>query len=290
MKSDLFETPGAYRVGDFEVCAVSEGQMTVPLTPNFMPEVPIDAAKDALTQASLPGDKITTTFNPLLLRRSGALTLIDTGFGPDAALKPGSSVGFLVSNLAAHGISPGDVGLVVISHCHPDHVGGLIGATGPIFPNAEIAVPRVEWDFWTSDAEKSRAPAGRMTELFAMNQRVLSGLGDRVRLYDWETDVTPGLRAVGTPGHSIGHTSFLLQSGSEQVFVQSDLTSLEALFVRHPDWSAFFDQDPALAVSTRRRIYDMLSTERLRMQGFHHPLPGPNYVEKHRDGYVLVPA
>ncbi len=290
MSGDLFQTKGAYRVGDFEVCAVSDGQFTVPLTQAFMPEVPLETVREALEQASLPTEKFTTTFNPLLVRRGGSLTLIDTGFGPDAAQRSGSTMGFLVSNLAAFGISPKDINVVIISHCHPDHVGGLVGADGLIFPNAEIAVPRIEWDFWTNDAEKAKASPGRMTELFAMNQRVLSAIREKNRIYDWGKEVLPGLEAIGTPGHSIGHTSFLIQSGGDQVFIQSDLTSLEALFVRHPEWTAFFDQDPALAVSTRKRIYDMLATEHLRVQGFHHPGPGLNCVEKHGTGYVLVPA
>jgi glyoxylase-like metal-dependent hydrolase (beta-lactamase superfamily II) len=103
-------------------------------------------------------------------------------------------------------------------------------------------------------------------------------------------DVAPGLQAVASFGHTPGHTSFILSSGSDEVFIQSDVTNLPALFVRNPDWHLMFDQDPAMAEATRRKVYDMLVADKMRVQGFHFPFPAHGYVEKDGTGYRLVPV
>jgi glyoxylase-like metal-dependent hydrolase (beta-lactamase superfamily II) len=181
--------------------------------------------------------------------------------------------------------------MVVISHFHADHVNGLLDAANkPAFPNAEIKVPEVEWKFWMDDGEMSRASKGRMSELFENNRRVFDALGRKVTPYAWDKDVAPGITAVGTPGHSIGHTSYVIASGRDSVYVQSDVTNVPYLFAAHPGWQAFFDQDPPQAEATRRRVYDMLVAEKLPVQGFHHPFPALGRVEKAGAGYRVVPV
>ena len=164
---------------------------------------------------------------------------------------------------------------------------GLLKADNtPAFPNAEILVPANEHKYWMDDGEMSRAPKGRIEGLFKNARRVFSGdVAKRVRTYEWDKDVVPGVTAVGTPGHSPGHTSFVVSSGSSKVFVQSDLTHVPYLFVRNPGWHAFYDQDAAMAEATRRRVYDMLAAEKMMVQGFHYPFPSHAYVEKSGNGY-----
>jgi len=216
--------------------------------------------------------------------------LIDTGVGEAALAQSRGERGTLNRNLAAAGVDRKSIDVVVVSHFHADHVNGLLDADGkPAFPNAEIKVPEAEWRFWMDDGEMSRASKGRMSELFANNRRVFDALGRKVTPYAWGTDVAPGVTAVGTPGHSIGHTSYLVSSGGKQVYVQSDVTNVPYLFARHADWQGFFDQDPAQAVATRRRVYDMLVAENLPVQGFHHPFPALGRVEKDGSGYRVFP-
>jgi glyoxylase-like metal-dependent hydrolase (beta-lactamase superfamily II) len=140
------------------------------------------------------------------------------------------------------------------------------------------------------DAEMARAEKGRMTDLFRNNRRVFDPIRKKVSTYAWDKEVAPGVMAVGTPGHSIGHTSYVVSSGGRSLYVQSDLTNHEALFVHNPHWHASFDQDPAMAIATRLRGYDMLASERMPGQAFHHPFPGHNYLERAGKGYRLVPA
>ena len=161
------------------------------------------------------------TYAPIMLETSGRRVLIDTGNGEAAFAQSKGERGRLQHNLAAAGIGRDTIDLVVISHFHADHVNGLLDADSkPAFPNAEIKVPEAEWKFWMDDGEMSRAPKGRMTELFHNNRRVFDALGRKVTRYAWNDEVAPGVTAVGTPGHSIGHTSFVVASGAARVFVQ----------------------------------------------------------------------
>jgi glyoxylase-like metal-dependent hydrolase (beta-lactamase superfamily II) len=141
------------------------------------------------------------------------------------------------------------------------------------------------------DGEMSRASGERMQGVFKNVRRVLeAGLNKKVTPYEWGKDVAPGLFAVETIGHTPGHTSFILSSGNDKVFIQSDVTNLPALFVRHPGWHLMFDQDPAQAEKTRRKVYDMLAADKMRVQGFHYPFPANGFVQKDGEGYRLVPA
>ena len=217
---------------------------------------------------------------------------IDTGNGPGEYVNSKGAVGKFVLNLAAAGIDPKMVDAVIISHFHGDHVNGLLTADNqPAFPNAEVLVPTTEWKFWSDDGEMSRAPAGRMADLFKNNRRVFdAGLKKKVTPYDWNKEVVPGITAVATVGHTPGHTSYVLSSGSDKVYLQSDVTNHPDLFVRNPGWHGFFDQDPKQAETTRRAVYDMVVAEKLMVQGFHYPFPGLGHVEKDGANYRLIPA
>jgi glyoxylase-like metal-dependent hydrolase (beta-lactamase superfamily II) len=218
--------------------------------------------------------------------------VIDTGNGPGEFVNSKGAVGLFIHNLAAAGIDAKMVDMVIISHFHGDHVNGLLAADGqPAFPNAEILVPAAEWKFWSDDGEMSRAPAGRMADLFKNNRRVFeAGLNNRVTPYEWNKELISGITAVATVGHTPGHTSYVLASGSDKVYIQSDVTNHPDLFARNPGWHAFFDQDPKQAEATRRAVYDMVVAEKLLVQGFHYPFPGLGHVEKDGSGYRIIPV
>ncbi|MFC0408818.1 MBL fold metallo-hydrolase [Roseomonas elaeocarpi] len=278
----------AYTVGRYRVTVVSDGHNTAPLAPDFVRNAPTEAVQAALARAGWPTDTLTTSYAPILIEGDGRLALIDTGVGPDAGSAPGSTRGRLLANLAALGVSHEDVDTVVISHFHGDHVGGLVSHGAPVFPRASVHVPEPEWHFWMSDEERTAAPSGRMRNLFDSNRAIFAAL-PAPHPFRWGDEVIPGLRAVGTPGHSIGHTSFDLVSGGQRVFVQGDLTNHAALFLPHPDWFAGFDQDGPQAVRSRLEWYRRLAAERVAVQAFHHPFPGLSYLEAEGDGFRRVP-
>jgi glyoxylase-like metal-dependent hydrolase (beta-lactamase superfamily II) len=271
-----------YKVGDIEVTVLSDGFRMVPVDNNYLVNASADDLARALRAAGLATDKMKNTYSPIVLTTGGKRVLFDTGNG-EAAVEPSNGErGTLNQHLAAAGIDRDTIDVVVISHFHADHVNGLLNAGNKrAFPNAEIQVPEVEWKFWMDDGEMSRASPGRMNELFANNRRVFDALGRKV---------TPGVTAVGTPGHSIGHTSFVVSSSGKTLYVQSDVCNNIAVFAPHPDWQGFFDQDAPKAAATRRRVYDMLVAEKLPVQGYHFPFPALARVEKSDDGYRVVPA
>ena len=185
----------------------------------------------------------------------------------------------------------GAIDTVIISHYHGDHINGLLKADKSLaFPNAEILVPANEHQFYMDDGNMSRATKGRIEDVFKNVRRVISGeVLKRLRTYEWDKDVVPGVLAVGTPGHTPGHTSHVVSSGSSKVYVQADVTHAPFLFARNPGWHAYYDQDPVMAEATRRKVYDMLSAEKMLVQGFHYPFPSVAHVEKTATGYREIP-
>jgi glyoxylase-like metal-dependent hydrolase (beta-lactamase superfamily II) len=278
-----------YKVGSHEVTVVSDGARTFPLGDTFVLNAKKDEVAAALEAAYMPKDKMTIVFNPIVVNNGSKLVLIDTGNGPGALAESKGAVGQLPANLAAAGIDPKAIDVVIISHFHGDHVNGLVNADGtPAFPNAEVMVPAKEMAFWMDDGEMSRATKGRMEDLFKNNRRIFEPIKSKATRYEWDKEIVPGITAVATIGHTPGHTSYVIASGSSKVYVQSDVTNHPALFVRHPGWHAFFDQDPAQAEATRRKIYDMLVAEKMMVQGFHYPFPSLGYIEKDGTGYRQI--
>ena len=279
-----------YLVGEIEVIVVPDGERTAPVPEGFVLNASTDEVKVAYVAHGIPEGQGNTPFNPTVIRTAGKTVLVDTGCGADTAEEPGATAGFLMRNLAAIGIGPDDVDIVVISHFHGDHVSGLVALDGgPAFPRAEITVPTNEWTFWMDDGERSRATPGRMQRLFEHNRAVFGPLADRVVTHAWDEEVVPGVTATGTPGHSIGHTSYLVSSAGESVFLIQDVSNHPALSLEHPGWHLAFDQDPVAAESTRRRTLDWLVREQMPVQGFHFPFPGHATVEAVGDAYRAVP-
>jgi glyoxylase-like metal-dependent hydrolase (beta-lactamase superfamily II) len=288
------QAPGFYRykIGSIEVTVVTDGERSFPLPDNFVLNAYKDQINAALEQAFMPKDKITLVFNPIVVNTGSKLIAIDTGFGPAEGAKPNVTDGQFQKNLAAAGIDVKAIDTVIISHYHQDHVDGLLAADhSPAFPNAEILVPAAEHKFWMDDGEMSRAPKGRMEGLFQNNRRIFSGeILKRVKPYEWDKEIAPGITSVATPGHSAGHTSFVIASGADRAFVFSDVTNRPELFVRNPGWHAFFDQIPDMAEQSRRKTLDMLIADKMLVQTFHAPFPGHGHIEKDGQSYRFIPA
>ncbi|MCB4771739.1 MBL fold metallo-hydrolase [Ancylobacter sp. Lp-2] len=276
-----------YKVGDIEVTAVSDGARVAPLQDGFVRNASREQINSVLEKAFLPKDQLMNQFNPLLINTGGKLALIDTGNGPQSGNAP---VGKLFANLAWAGVKPSDISTVIISHFHGDHINGLRAADGALaFPNAEILVPEAEWKFWTDEGEASRAPEGRKPA-FANVAKVFKDIDSRVKPYGWDKEIVPGITSVEAIGHTPGHTAFVVASGNGKLFVQSDTTNNPTLFAQNPEWEVTYDMDPAKAIATRKRIWDMLAAERMQVAGYHFMFPAVGFAEKTDTGYRLVPA
>jgi glyoxylase-like metal-dependent hydrolase (beta-lactamase superfamily II) len=281
-----------YRVGSIEITVVNDGVSRMPITEGFVENATKDQINAALEAAFLEKDVYAGPYNPIVINTGSKLALMDTGTS-EAALKSSDGLnGRLLINLAAAGIDPAAIDAVIISHYHGDHINGVLKADGSLaFPNAEILVPAIEHKFWMDDGEMSRATKPRVVFGFKNARRVMAGeVLKRVRTYEWNKEVISGVTAVGTPGHTPGHTSYVVASGNKAVYVQADVTHAPFLFARHPEWHFMLDVDPIAAEATRRKVYDMLVAERMLVQGFHYPFPAVGHVEKAGSGYreVLV--
>jgi glyoxylase-like metal-dependent hydrolase (beta-lactamase superfamily II) len=281
-----------YKVGSFEITVVTDGVNRMKLPDTMVGNATKDQVNEALAAAYMEKDVFVGPYNPIVVNTGPKLALIDTGTSEAAFNNTKGVSGQLMNNLAAAGIDFKTIDTVIISHYHGDHVNGLLKADGSLaFPNAEVLVPAVEHKYWMDDGEMSRAPKGRVEGMFKNNRRVFNAeVMKRLRTYEWGKEVIPGITAVDTSGHTVGHTAHVLSSGSGKVFVQADVTHVPYLFARNPGWHAFYDQNPVAAEATRRKVYDMLVAERMMVQGFHYPFPSLAYVEKTGNGYREIPV
>lgn len=285
------QMPGVYRykVGDIEVTVVTDGTRTVPLPDTLVKNASKDQVGAALQAAFFEKDKFSFFFNPVVINTGSKLVAIDAGNGPAAFEQSKGGVGQHQSNLTAAGIDPKNIDIVGISHFHGDHINGLVTADGkPAFANAEVMVPAAEWAFWMDEGNASRAP-DPMKPAFANVRRVFGALGNKVTQHEPNKEIAPGIKSIPTPGHTPGHTSHLVSSGSQSVMVQGDVTNLPALFVRNPGWHAMFDMDGAKAEETRRKLYDQLVADRMVVQGYHYTFPAAAHIEKDGNGYRANP-
>jgi len=281
-----------YKIGSIEVTVATDGVARFKMAEDHVINIKKDVVNGALAEVFMEKDMMTTPYNPVAINTGSKLAVIDTGTGEANYQKSNGVGGQFITNLAAAGIERGAVDTVIISHYHGDHINGLLMADNSLtYPNAEILVPAPEHKFWMDDGEMSRATNGRVQVNFKNVRRVFNAeVMKRVKTYEWGKEVISGITAQGTPGHTPGHTSYVIASGSDAVYLQSDVTHVPFLFVRHPDWHAFYDQDGAMAEATRRKVYDMLVADGMRVQGFHYPFPSLAHVEKYGTVYREIPV
>jgi glyoxylase-like metal-dependent hydrolase (beta-lactamase superfamily II) len=280
-----------YKVGDIEVTVITDGANTFKFNDDHVTNKKREDVNAALVTAHYKPDLLTTPYNPIVVNTGGKLVVFDTGTSEAAYERTKGITGQFQTNLKAAGIDRNAIDTVVISHFHGDHINGLLTPDNKrAFPNAEILVPAAEWKFFMDDGEMSRAPKGRMETVFKNLRNVFDALERKVTPYEAGKEIAPGITAVATPGHTPGHNSHIIASGNSKVFVQGDVTHVPWLFVRNPDWHAFYDQDGKMAEETRRKVYDMLVAEKMMVQGFHYPFPALAYIEKAGSGYREVPV
>lgn len=281
------QAPGFYwyKVGDIEVTAINEGFFTRPLE-GFVRNAELADVKKAAADAFLSDTAIPIPYTTSVLRMAGRTVLIDTGFGDHG---PPTS-GRWMSNFRAAGFSPAQVNTIIVSHFHPDHIGGIRLKDGTAaFPNAEIMVPEAEWAHWMDDAKMAAAPDAAKPG-FANVRRVFAPIAKDVKRYEAGKELVPGVTSVAAYGHTPGHTSHVLSSGGKTLMLVADTTNHPALFVRNPTWAAVFDQDPDKARETRLRTLDMAASEKAQVAFYHAPFPATGHIAKEGSGFRFVPV
>jgi glyoxylase-like metal-dependent hydrolase (beta-lactamase superfamily II) len=257
-----------FRLGEFEVTALLAGTRTLDEPQGtFGMNVSPEEFAAASEPHFIPTDVSLNFFTPSVVNTGSELILFDTGLDPEG----------ITAALTAAGYSPEQVDVIVLTHMHGDHIGGL-GAGGAIFPNARIVAGRAEWDHWSAQGNEG----------FDNNVRPLA---DRTEFLEDGGSVASGITAMAAFGHTPGHMTFMLESEGEQLLLAADTANHFAWSVEHPDWEVRFDADKAQAAETRRRIFGMLASDRTPFLGYHMPFPAIGYVEARDDGtFRYVPT
>lgn len=282
------QAPGYYRfrLGAFELTAISDGIWHRPMGDHFVHNAERAEVARAITDAFVPlRPTLPLAINALVVNTGNKLVLIDTGSAGQIV----DSAALLMKNLAAAGFAPATIDTILISHFHPDHIGGIKSKDGALlFPKAEIKVPAREWDFWMDDGVLRKSDKIR---LFGLNaRRIFRDIARDVTRYSPEKEVAPGITAVAAPGHTPGHSAFAIHSSNAHLVVLGDTASHPALFVRHPRWQPGWDMDGPLAVATRLRLLDRAAADRMPIAGYHFAFPGLGHIAKNIRGYEYVPS
>ena len=273
-----------YKVGDIEVFSLHEGSVERAVTEGMVKNASLDEVKKALTAAGIGPDKIDNPFTVTAIRTGGKVVLFDTGFGGNGP----ATVGKLADNMKAAGLDPAAVSTVVISHFHGDHISGLwVKETdAQVFPNAEILMPEVEYKFWTDPALVEKLPEANRP--IVKRIQATFPTWKNVKQYNDGADIASGVKAIATPGHTVGHMSFLVASGGQQLYIQSDVTGIHQLFVRNPGWFSGFDADGPKAEATRRAFFDRVIAENGMIAGYHFGFPNVGTLSKDGNGYAFA--
>lgn len=274
---------GAYamQVGNILVEPLLDGPF--PLTLDMIPDAKNEDGQKLLTAAGKPAEgPDTIPVNGFVIRRGTGITLIDSGagglFGPDLGKLPG--------RLDSMGIEASKVGMVVLTHLHPDHAGGVLLPDGkPRFPNATLAMQADEAAFWSSNENMSKA-GEEGAPFFNGARAALAAYKGRWRMLYGQAAISPGLTAMPLPGHTPGHQGIMIADGKDSLLVWGDIIHSAALQLARPEWSVVFDTDQAMAAATRKRVLDMVVTDKVRVAGSHMAMQGR--IEKRGTGYAMV--
>jgi glyoxylase-like metal-dependent hydrolase (beta-lactamase superfamily II) len=283
-----------FEIGEFECVSVSDGALNYP-PESFFANTPLERVEKALRERNLPTAQIITPYTCLFIDTGEHRVMVDTGAGDlgahAAQMFPGldhstSVTGLLLENLRAAGIEPSEIDTVIITHAHPDHVGGMLDEEERlVFSDARYFISQNEWDFWNSDNAMANAP----TFMVDTARRNLDPLEDRLTFVDDTSEIVPGVRSVATFGHTPGHMALSIVSGGERLLHVSDAV-LYPLHLEYAEWTPVFDMLPEQASASKRRIFDLAADENALVFAHHFP-PFPNlgHVRKQAQGWRWQP-
>lgn len=270
-------------LGDFEITALSDGIFELNTKEMLTNATPRSAE---LLAASFHGETVTTSVNAYLVSTGDRLVLIDTG----AAQLFGPTLGKLLANLEACGYRREQIDTVLITHMHPDHIGGLVTAGGPAFPNATVCADLRDADFWLSAAELQKAPAARK----GFFQGAAAAIGPyasagKFKQFKSPTDLFVGFRAMPAPGHTPSHTLYEIESKGRKLVIWGNLTEIGSVQFAEPTVAMGFDSDGPHSARQHIKGYADAAQGRYLVAGAHLPFPGIGYVRAERVGFMWLP-
>jgi glyoxylase-like metal-dependent hydrolase (beta-lactamase superfamily II) len=285
------QAPYFYRFahGKMQATVVSDG--ILPLgdpSGTFLGATKEDVGKMLADNFLAPTDVVLEQ-NILILNTGDRLVLFDTGMGTSQLFGP--TPGKLLANLNAAGIDPKDVDAIVATHAHCDHVWGIMADDGSRnFPNAQIYISQIDFDYWTDEAKLAIKEPAFMKDFVEGARKNLLPNRDRIVFIKDGQEFLPGIQAMATPGHTIGHMAFMVTSDGKTLAIIGDVTHHQVLLLERPRLEFAFDSDPKQAAATRVRLLDTLAANRTQMIAYHFPWPGIGHVAKQGDGFRYYPT
>jgi glyoxylase-like metal-dependent hydrolase (beta-lactamase superfamily II) len=269
-----------FKIGSLDAWTFCDGSAeSKPVQPPFAPEAKPEEIAALLASHGQPTDRINFHFNILCVRIGKELVLFDAGYGEAG----GPNGGRLPACMAAAGLKPADVTAVVFSHWHPDHICGVAnkGQTALTFPNARYFINKAEHDFWTGPAATHPKAGG----MIALVRDYTAAIKDKLEIVKPGDKILGNIDLVDSPGHTPGHMSAIVYDGADQVAAMADVAHNRYIMFDKPEWTVAFDVDPALAVKTRRTLFDRFAADNSKVFGYHMPWPALARITKRGDGY-----
>jgi glyoxylase-like metal-dependent hydrolase (beta-lactamase superfamily II) len=277
--------PAFYRfdLGSLEATVISDGPLN--FTSKIFRGAPDAEIQQLLVDDFVQPDKVRMEQNILVINTGDKIVMFDTGI---LSMKQANAPsGQILNSLAQAGIAPRDIDAIVLSHPHIDHAGGIMSADGQtrLFPNAQIYTTEADFKYWTN--EQLIGTPAEFSARTAMKNLLPNK--DRLVMYKDGQEIFPGIQAIYSPGHTVGHSSFLITSGDKSLCYTGDV-ALHEIMLRNPKIEVSFDTDPKQASATRVKMFDRLSADKTPVLIYHMPWPGIGNVVKDGDGYRFVSA
>lgn len=262
--------------------AISDGQLE--LGAELFSGMSDSEVASSLARVGQENGPVPIGLNTFVVRVGSRNILIDSG---GKAVMP--QTGKLLDGLKEAGLTSDDIDTILLTHMHPDHIGGLANGENAVFPNAQLHLHEAEYAFWQNSEYREKAPE-EAKAFFDLAQHVLRVYRDRTSTFGGEIEIVPGILTVPLPGHTPGHTGYQIGVGERGVLCWGDIVHVQAFQMPHPEAAVAFDVDRELAVKTRTATFERAASDRLRIAGMHLKHPGVGFVVRDGDGYWLEPA
>ncbi len=289
--AELLNGNGFYRfkIGDLQATVIGDGYLEIPVGPIFAINA-TEAELAPVLAANFMPPVIQVTNNVLVVDTGRERILVDTGFGEILGPSFGNFPR-IEANLCRAGMAPESIDLVVASHGHMDHIGGLVTKSGALaFPKAQFVFVDTEWNYWTGSRFESEVNSSMLPDPFKKGtiwaaRENLPLVAERSRFVKQGGEITSGVNYIAAPGHSPFHAAILFTSGKEQFMHMGDIAHNPVTSLQCPDWTPALDYEPAQAIKSRKAILDRVATDRVMAMGFHFPFPAIGHVVRHNMAY-----
>lgn len=284
------QAPGFYNImlGNFEITALSDGTDEQPVDKLLSESA---TRTNAVLKKSFLRSPLETSVNAFLINTGSRLVLVDTGAGAWF----GPTLGKLAANLRAAGYKPAQVDDILLTHMHPDHEGGLVANGHRVFPNATVYASEKDADFWLSKANMDKAAVHSASEPKIFFQDAIASLkpyvnAGKVHWFNHNSEVVPGVYSIASPGHTMGHTAYLVQSKGQKLLLMGDSVVVGAVQFKNPSVTVAYDTNPKEAIASRTKLFAQAAKDGDLVGGAHVSFPGLGHITKQGQGWKWIPV